>query len=506
MGHFEQIILSDETNDYEFEWQRIDAIEYGELKPTFYVSDLSMYEWIWEYIDFFNGEYEPGSLDEIAKKIEWALPYLADLADTIWKEQEAQAQLPRGYGKTEIIIALFVRWFLEIRKPLYIVGPSNSHIEAILDRIIGHLEYWKIRRDYGDLMGKTKREKGNMTLLYANTGPLRKINRRIDKHIFLTTFLAGKKGKHPAWMHFEDVLQEEAVSEDTADRIRNRLNSTYLKMLHKASKFTLTLTRYGINDLYEYLEDSREKMRIIKYRALSDDLNEWLENPNFTHAQLLAMREQDITSFETEMNNNPIPHTGVYFEREHWRSIDTLPPKLLGEAQYYITIDPARGMTKQADLTAVVLHAIYEGKDYIIDGEAGIFDQEYILEIVKVLLRRYKRLNYMIAEKIMAQNSWLMSKLEKMPYFLPFSQTSVNAKLARIDALKGFFKKGLIIVYKSVSFYHTFFTQYLQYNSRDSTPTRKDDILDSLSMGIQTFGHFLGDPTAADVYLPQNVA
>ena len=139
--------------EYSSEKERIDSIPYGELEPSFYVSDLDMYSWIWEYIDFFDGEFEEGTEEFIAAKIDWALPYLAEIANELWLRQEEQIQLPRGYGKTEITIAVFTRWYLEIMGPLYVVGPSNGHIEAILDRLMSHCEYWKVRRDYGDMLG-----------------------------------------------------------------------------------------------------------------------------------------------------------------------------------------------------------------------------------------------------------------------------------------------------------------------------------------------------------------
>ena len=329
-----------------------------------------------------------------------------------------------------------------------------------------------------------------MILLYATYKKLRRLNRKIDKQIFKTTFHAGKKGKHPKWMHFEDVLQEEAVSEDTAERVRNKLNSTFLKMLNKFSKFTLTLTRYGIGDLYEYLESTR-KMPIVRYEALNVDTGEWLEHPNFTKEMLEEMRRRDITSFETEMNNNPIPSTGVYFDRSDWKSVDILPYDFYNQAQYYITIDPARGMSQEADRTAILVHGLMHGKDYIVDGQIDRIDDEKILSFVISYIQKYKRINYVIGEKIMAQNSWLMSKLENIPYFIPFTQTSVNAKYSRIDALKPLFKRGLIVIYAHVEFYDILYNEYLQYNSKPSTPTRKDDGLDSLSMGIQTFGQYL---------------
>ena len=102
---------------------------YGDIQPTMEISDLDNDDWIDKYIVYPYGESDPEVIAELKK--EWRLPYLTELRNKIWNMEELIALLPRGYGKTESVLALFIRWFLEIREPIYIVSPSSEHSKKV---------------------------------------------------------------------------------------------------------------------------------------------------------------------------------------------------------------------------------------------------------------------------------------------------------------------------------------------------------------------------------------
>ena len=70
-----------------------------------------------------------------------------------------------------------------------------------------------------------------------------------------------------------------------------------------------------------------------------------------------------------------------------------------------------------------------------------------------------------------------------------FTHTAKNAKYQRIDAIP--WDKGVINIRKDMQPYKEIHREHRSYNQTPSTPTRKDDGLDCISMIVFKHGRYL---------------
>ncbi|KKL88379.1 hypothetical protein LCGC14_1925310, partial [marine sediment metagenome] len=259
---------------------------------------------------------------------------------------------------------------------------------------------------------------------------------------------------------------------------------------------------YGMEDMYSYLRDV-QKIPVLHNRALNED-GTWLYCPNYTLDDLVEEREIDIAAFETTMNNNPIPSSGIFFNADHWIEVEKTdcatckikhrPWKHEQGVMYYCAIDPNRGMTDSADNAAIIIFGILRGIGMVVDGFVG-----KTRDIVKEYDHFYGeyKLIWTLVEKTFAQID--MNRFTRYTGIIPYTDTTPKAKYMRIDAMRPYFASGLIQVVKQDSVkdkeegkpYPFLYNEYRSYNQTPSTPARKDDALDSLSMIIQHAGQYL---------------
>ncbi len=465
--------------------------KYGDIEPTLDVSTLNNDDWIDKYITYDYYTYDPDAIIELKK--EWRTQYLSDLRTKIWILEELLALLPRGYGKTESVLALFVRWFLEIREPLYIVAPAYNHNKNLLRRIVMQLKSPAIRRKYGDIIDKISYDKEMLTLTYH---PITNYI-SFDPPLSMVTWGGAKEGPHPAWIHFEDVMQKEYKNIESNEDIKHKYTKTFAKMRTrrggKRTKVTATGTRYGMVDFYSYLMTEQE-IPVYHKEALPHG-GEMLLCPNYTLDDLVKEQKKDPASFSTAMNNRPTPSSGLYFKKDEWISGNYNLDHEQG-VQYIMVLDPARGFSDFADNSAMLKIAIFQGSLYVMDGFVGKIDDD---DKIKKFDKFYSDCfpTWSLVEETFAQID--MKKFQHIRGIVPYSDTTKNAKLIRISALKPYFYDGLIKVKEGIQPYDFLYNEYLSYNETQSTPNRKDDAIDALSIVVQQFGHFLEKYTKTDV-------
>ena len=473
----------------------INRISYGDISPTRLISALSHDDWIDKYIryDYFTDDKE--LIAEI--KAQWRLEYLTGMRQALWDKEEIQVWFPRGYGKTETVLALYIRWFLEIMLPLYIVAPAYNHNKSILRRMVAMIKSPSIRREYGDVIGVVSFDKEMLSLTYHQE--IEYIN--LDAPLSMVTWNSAKEGPHPAWLVFDDCMQKEYKNIESNEDIKYKYSKTFSKMRTRRGTFRTKVsvigTRYGMEDMYSYFRDV-QKIPVIHHRALEDDQTTWLYCPNYTLDDLLIEREKDVAAFETSMNNNPIPSSGIFFKSEDWKTVDPIDcltckfihSPLLHETniQYYCAIDPARGMSDSADNTAILVIAIWKGKAYIVDGYIGKADTDKILSEYDHFYSKYP-LVWTLVEKTFAQID--LNRFNKYRGIIPYTDTVKRAKYMRIDAMKPYYTDGMIIALNGIQPYAFIYNEYLSYNQTESTASRKDDGIDCLSMIIQQAGQYL---------------
>ncbi|KKK52346.1 hypothetical protein LCGC14_3105840, partial [marine sediment metagenome] len=273
----------------------LSTIKYGTIEPSLHTSLLNHDDWIDEFIQY---DYFTDDIKLIAKlKQQWRLEYLAIMRNDLWDRQQIQIWLPRGYGKTESVLALYIRWFLEVRKSMYIVAPAYSHNKEILRRMVSLIKSPKIRRKYGDLLGQVSYDKEKITALYHPV--LRYIAK--DPPLSMVSWQGAKEGPHPAWLIFDDTMQKEFKNIESNEDIKYKFSKTFKKMITRRAgrktKISVIGTRYGMEDMYSYLRDT-QKIPVLHIRALNED-GTWLYCPNYTLQDLVDEREIDIAAFET---------------------------------------------------------------------------------------------------------------------------------------------------------------------------------------------------------------
>ncbi len=504
----------------------IQAIPYGEIEPTLYKSDMNNDDWIDQFMvynytmdinpdleikddeleqDDYGNFFIPYSVDDFtyqsidpeivkAHKKKWRLKYLSQLSDALWNYSRAMGLLPRGYGKTERVIALFIRWILEVFLPLMVITPKATHSAKILSKIERAIKHPSIRRYYGDVISGTSYSKDGMILKYSD-----KIAwHHLDYPLELYTFKSAKEGAHPAWLHFEDVFQQEAKSIDVTISLITEFENKFIPMLSATSKFTLTATRYGVTDFYNYLIKI-QKIPVLHIRAMDDDNVEWLACPRFTKHYLTEWKDKNPDSFETQMNNNPIPPQGLYFQLSDWKPI-TLIPSPVTVSGYYGFLDPAEGLSDSADNSAIRIVAIVDGKSLTVDGIVGKFKQDELLDWMEFFQKKYKMYEFHV-EKLFGLGVTLSHKLNHFNNIRYYTRTQPKAKHMRIKALRGFYRRGLIRIVKTIEayegglkmgFYKQSRLEYLSYEAdKDSSASRKDDCLDTEGMALDILAPYL---------------
>ena len=481
----EEIIPKDEMDAI----MEIRKIKYGKLEPTLYVSPLSTQEWHDEFIYYDYGIDDP---DEIRKiRLKWRTPYLARLTEILWDDEvvEYLILLPRGYGKTERVIAIFVRWILEVRKPLYIITPSSSHSKMIMGRIINHIKSPRIRRVYGDILSKVSYDKEMMTVEYHSAIPYT----YFDHPVAIVTWFGAKEGVHPAWMHFEDVWQKVFKNIESNQDIKFRFSKTFEKMRTRRggvkTKMTFTGTRSDLKDPYNYLIEEYN-IPLLHVRAINED-DSITYCPNYTEEDLREARERDPRAFETTMNNNPVPPEGNYFNINELDVIDELPEDLMDKSDLILGVcDPAFGMTDEHDNTAIHIIALYRGDIIIFDGFSGKMKMEEIAFYIYDANHVYDVMNFFV-EKAFLNGLKLHNHLKGISNVIPYLQTNPSAKIVRISAMKIFFRMKKIKIYRKAPQYNDFLMEYLQYDEEDSTEGKKDDNLDALAIIVRKFASYL---------------
>lgn len=489
---------SDNTR-YDLTNEEIFSIDYGDLPPTFYRSPLSDKEWDDKYIiqDFELYPYQFGTDEAYEKAVEeekakWERAdkeYLFKIRTMLRDYDDVLILMPRRYGKTEAMLKRFARWFLEVWKPLYMVGPSNSHDIGLLIRLEGFIKAPEIRRDYGDVIGKVSH--GQAMQFFTYHADFRWM--RIEHPLYMTTYMSGKEGWGPAWIHFEDCFQKDPKNLESIDDIKVKFSKTFANQRTRKrgqiTKFSATGSRYGLMDFYRYLLDVRF-FELLHIECMSDDETTFTYSPNYTHQDLIEKKAKDLWAFETNMNNRPIARGGLYFKGvwgDH-NSYEWIDDNI---GSRYMTCDPASGEEETSDFSAIIQGELRNGILYIIDG----VEQRFTLDGLKAEIiernAKFKPLKFW-TEKIFSQN-WLYQGIDHLLNMFPFRQTGKDAKFMRIESMEKALKQGYIKVNKNSKIHDIIHKQVLAYQTKKkSTPSYKIDVLDALAMMYVELAPYIG--------------
>lgn len=483
---------------------QINLLEYGKIKPTLYVSTLSHMEWGQHYLGH-----------------SWSAPYLEKMSDEIWNRQTLIFQTGRYHGKTWTMIKLFTRYLLEERKQILCMS-NKAKREDIWLGVRDSLRRPEIRRQYGDVMASARG--GNSTDItftqkfryYTNGANMDGPNFKVVTAGPQTT----QVGLHPheGWLHLEDPVQDMMVSDEAEQRVKHWYDRTVKYIAGRNTKKTATGTRKDPTDFYHHLEENHYWPKLVQEAFVINsgrlpNLNEISVNHEYAivtdwpHAvgtySILGCPEYPLERLlyefifhpdaaEAELNNNPLPRSGNYFNIDQWVE-DELPEKWHLSPKY-IVVDPAFGGSSTSSKTAIIVLMIHQGRMWIIDmyvGRASLTQkQEYIVHYAK----HYNPKQILIEDNFGQISTRYEQKSQLMQLRGLYLYEAANDKKERIGALDFPYLKHEIVVYINCAMKQELKTEFLKFSMEDS-PTvirQQYNALDALSSGYERLKHYLG--------------
>ncbi len=469
---------------------------YGTIPSTGYISELSNDDWIEEYIGFT-----------------WKEKYLTQMRDDIWFSQKLLLLTFRFGGKTTTMACLFIRWILEKHSPIVCFG-NKIKLEDISMLVLEILKSEKIRRAYGDVIA---RNMGWSIWLVPSMRIATDGSPMTDPNLSMTSKLSVSIGRHAGddgWLHLEDLWQESDVTPAARLKSRNWLVRTIRYMLGKNTKFTVTGTRKDIDDEYQFIIDKlyfpvlKQELLIVKEGRLPSraeviadhdkrrityyptDLGvyELTSCPRWTmdYAMYEFLFHTEIA--EAELNNNPLPSQGRFFEGDDWVEVEEMPNGL-----NYILIDPAFGESKLSSKTAIIAICIGEKKSTIIDAFIGRLGLNEKADMIVDFHGRHRPVQTLMEDNVRQMTSRYAPDHQLMKLRGLRMIHSIGEKRGRIESIKFSFSKREQQILDSCPFKIEIKAEYLTYSKDDSDAVVrvKYNALDAISMGYIEFKHLL---------------
>ncbi len=503
-----QMLDEPHTEEKEFKiYERIPTT-YGQLPFTQFKSDLSPEDWSREFVF-------PLLSNEIWNKIE----YITEIFDLIVEALEEKLKRlllePRKHGKTFTLIAIFCWWVIDQKKSLLVITSDSSAKNRIYAAVHSVIKSDLVRSYYGDIVLRTNSQMGE---LWFHD----KLRSGIDPSLRVAGMEATVIGAHADWMHLEDPIEAEAISDDTNERLVERFDAVLEPI---TDRITISGTRKGVLDWFHKM--IRRGFKPIHRRALEKISGRWptLEDcvieieeydgqeyefitsikktgafkmlgcPDFTLDQLLEKRIRNLESFQSQYQNEPIPPSGLYFAKADWVVVDRFERNHAG-IKYFIAIDPAYSTTSQTrhsrtDNTAIIVCAIQDRKLFIVDGIMERLPFDKIMDEILAFNDEYQPLSIYVENNF--YQVWLEQHAVKMGLYHmePVPTKEVGGKLVRIDALKMPFKRRVIRILKTCKIERKLYMEYMHYNQKPSTSSRQDDGLDALSILYSKVSRYL---------------
>jgi len=441
-------------------------------------------------------------------RYQWKEDYLTEMREfllSIFYDESSKGLIfePRKAGKTLSEIGVYAFLTLEEFKSNLVITAgtsSKNRIWRALDRIF---RSDVVREFYGDVISSGSILHGEFSLIPGlqaaeDINPIMRIATRGSEII----------GSHPHGATFlSDIIQEEFKSFESNESLFEWFNDV---VDYLGDKVGGSATRKGLDDFYSKLfkvgfkQLRRKAIKLLKGRwpneqdliyetmligefeeevpvGINIDCGtfEMLPVPNWNLETILFKRTQALASFESQMQNNPIPSSGLYFRKaKHWHQIDPYPPGYLSD--YYIAVDPSFGKKTGADFFCLLVGAVFENSLILVDCvlEKGLGFNEMVKEITKKAI--YYNPHVTLIESTFAQ-TYLKDHVKSLiPNIKPFD--TKRDKMQRIDSLDVPLLDRKIRIYTTLPYKATAYQQFLEYDRKPSNATKKDDFLDCLEM------------------------
>jgi hypothetical protein len=427
------------------------------------------------------------------------------MREWLWSKLKALILLPRGHGKTQSCIALFVRHILEIQTPILVITAGSGNARRIFREVKRLLKTPLIREKYGDLIESFSTNTGEMWFseLISTNSP---------DPIFKVVGQSGEQiGYHSAWIHLEDIIPEEYISEQSNINVRNWFLDV-IKFIalrgEKKSRITATGTRKSLEDFYNFLI-TKQRFEVLHKQSIKvvsgrlpepkdcefDDAMrlisiphkgeyQTLDCPNWELDELLDELINNPVGFASQMQNEPIPRSGLFFTASEW--IENSQPMIdfTGNQTF---VDPAWGKSAAASESCILVCTVSQGKMVVLDASIGKYDPTILDDEAARLHKLFRGTQIHLEDNFLQITSRFTesSRIMNLRGVRTFEQTI--DKIMRIDSLKAPFSTGRIEIHTSCSFKEKIRAQFLKYNRRAGSW----DILDCLATAYEFLSYYM---------------
>lgn len=449
----------------------------------------------------------------------WRLDYLTEARKQLKKSLKLMTFLPRGSGKSNICISSNSQFILETYQPVLILTSGVDATNVIYNEMRRIFQSDVVKEDYG----------GEIFVGFNNN--LKTVHLRPDlrKSKYPVLRVASRHatiiGSHPKRLWIEDIIQEPFKSDESNKGLMNWFSSVveYCCTFEPGNETQLlgTGTRKGVKDFYSYLindlyyptyqlpavkllsgryPENKDITRVRgKKPVVPMDLGEYkaIGCPNLPLEVLLLKRATNIYDFSTNMQNEPISVSGLFFNADDLKQVKFSPTR---EHEYIISVDPAVGESARSDNTAICVMA----NNPQLPGFYTIVDMfaARITNIRKPLLAKYLKWSGMgtvvkiVCEADYWQKALIVDKLqEQFPFHISPSY-SQQSKIARIQGLKTPMANQTLAIWDEAEGKDEFIDEYLDFMPMKSTASRHDDQLDAVQMGFEAWLHHEGEQIA----------
>lgn len=462
--------------------------------PTGFISPLSHTEWANKYCGNF-----------------WEYEYLDELSDFLWETKKGFAFLPRYHGKTLRVIALFCRYLLETQQSILCITGGPANLRRIWREVKRICNTPLVLETYGNVLPYW-----NGSAREAEFHPsITKIG--IDPAFAIVTRQGDIVGRHPRWIHLEDIIQEPFRSHESNIFLYGWFTGIVELCVSRkrvgGGRLTGTGTRKTQNDFYYYVMDELRYKSLVRQATtlisgeyptigdvysdpetdedrvnIGDAVIETLGCEDWPLEALLLARILTPLKYEAEMQNNPLPSTGTYFDPADMMFYEILP-----EAhQFRVSIhcDPSFGRKAGSDFTAILVIGWHIPTDrfYVMEHFFKIsMTYNDIIDQITITFNKWNNLGFPIQSITCESNlyqMWIIDGFKGIPIPVEGVDNQQN-KIERICTLNPILRRNMLFFNENLPGFRQMLSQLTQFDQTPSTATKKDDGLDAMQTAIQ---------------------
>jgi len=402
------------------------------------------------FVKRFNPDYTPGWVHiDIAVRLEKFSQAVANK-----ESPRLMLFLPPRHGKSELASKTFPAWHLG-QYPRHEVIASSYAADLAMDfsrKVRGILA----DPDYSKVFHDTKLDKKSQSAERWNTSV---------GGGYVAAGVGGAitgRGAHIGIIDDPIKNREDAESASNRQKIKDWYTSTFYTRLAPGGGILVILTRWHDDDLAGWLLEQQQtggdEWEVVKYPAISTADEFYRKRGEPLHAERYpleslerikrAVGERDWSALYQQ---NPVPDTGAYFQKDWFRYYEKEPPR--DKMKIYQAWDFAIGQAEHNDYTVgVTIGVAQDDKVYLLNVCRGKWDA---LEIVEKIIDEYVAFKPQIVgvergQIEMALGPMLNKRMQerKVIFGTELLKTGRRDKQARARPLQARMQQGMVLLPK----------------------------------------------------------